>query len=249
MPPVDVARAIRRLGGADVTVLVVAGTSDQVGLIDELVEVARQFDLAIDSDPDVKIDAVLLTAGAFRLPGDRDDPNVLHAALTGSRRVLQNEQSTVRWRHIDLELGNDGSGFDIALLNEIRNGQHLVDEIAVRGRQPLAPYLPAAWPTGCGPYTQATSHVDPKGSFVLDPPTTPTSRRRRVACGAAKCAWAGASRGVRIDAIGLNYKDCDEAAGRLDATEPTGDLLRDERGNGGRRCGHPRRPRDPFWGR
>ena len=46
----DVARAIV-LGGAEVTVLVMAGTADQVGLIAELVEVARQFDLAVDSDP------------------------------------------------------------------------------------------------------------------------------------------------------------------------------------------------------
>ena len=214
MPPVDVARAIRRLGGADVTVLVVAGTSDQVGLIDELVEVARQFDLAIDSDPDVKIDAVLLTAGAFRLPGDRDDPNVLHAALTGSRRVLQNEQSTVRWRHIDLELGNDGSGFDIALLNEIRNGQHLVDEIAVRGRQPLAPYLHRGLADRLGPYTQATSHVDPEGSFVLDPPTT-RLLDDVVLRAAPRSAPGPGQVEVRIDAIGLNYKDSMKLLGVL----------------------------------
>ena len=51
------------------TVLVVAGNDDQISLIAELVEVARQFDSAIDSDPDVRIDAILLTSGGFPLAG------------------------------------------------------------------------------------------------------------------------------------------------------------------------------------
>jgi acyl transferase domain-containing protein len=81
--PTRVAQTIRRLGGADVTVLVIASIDDQTNLIAELVEVARQFDSVIDSEPDVRIDAILLTMGAFRLPGDRHEPNVLHAALVG----------------------------------------------------------------------------------------------------------------------------------------------------------------------
>src|SRR5262249_51232735 len=138
--PTRVAQTIGRLGGADVTVLVIAGTGDQVDLVAELVEVARQFDAVSRSGPDVKIDAILLTTGAFRLPRDRYEPNVPHATLVGARRVLQNEQLSVRWRHIDLQTRADHGGLDAAMLTEIRDGEQLVDEIALRDGHPFAPY-------------------------------------------------------------------------------------------------------------
>jgi acyl transferase domain-containing protein/NADPH:quinone reductase-like Zn-dependent oxidoreductase/acyl carrier protein len=212
--PMCLAQTIRQLGGADVTVLVVAGNDDQISLIAELVEVARQFDSAIDSDPDVRIDAILLTMGAFRLRGDRHEPNVLHAALVGARRVLQNEQLSVRWRHIDLQPGDDHRGLDAAMLTEIHDGEQLVDEIALRDGLPLAPYYRRDLADRLDVYSEATPHVDPKASFVLEPPKT--RLLDDLALRAVPRITPGAEQiEVRIDAIGLNYKDAMKLLGVL----------------------------------
>lgn len=219
LQPMCLAQTIRQLGGADVTVLVVAGNDDQISLIAELVEVARQFDSAIDSDPDVRIDAILLTMGAFRLRGDRHEPNVLHATLVGARRVLQNEQLSVRWRHIDLQPGDlqpgdDHRGLDAAMLTEIHDGGKLVDEIALRDGLPFAPHYRRDLADRLDVYSEATPHVDPEASFVLEPPKTrllddlALRATPRITPGAGQIE-------VRIDAIGLNYKDAMKLLGVL----------------------------------
>ena len=212
--PMFLAQTIRQLGRADVTVLVVAGEDDQISLIAELAEVARQFDSAIDSDPDVRIDAILLTMGAFRLPGDRHEPNVLHAALVGARRVLQNEQLSVRWRHIDLRPGDDYRNFDTVMLTEIHDGEQLVDEIALRDGLPLAPHYRRNLADRLDVYSEATPHVDPSASFVLESPKTrllddlALRAVPRIAPGERQIE-------VRIDEIGLNYKDAMKVLGLL----------------------------------
>ena len=212
--PMCLAQNIRHLGRADVTVLVVASNDDEITLIAELVEVARQFDLAIDSDPDVRIDAILLTMGAFRLQGDRHEPNVLHAALVGARRVLQNEQLSVRWRHIDLQPGDDNRGLDPAMLTEIHDGEKLVDEIALRDGVPFAPHYSRAIADRLGVYSEATPHVDPNASFVLEPPKTRLLDDLALRA-VPRIAPGGREIEIRIDAIGLNYKDAMKLLGVL----------------------------------
>jgi acyl transferase domain-containing protein/NADPH:quinone reductase-like Zn-dependent oxidoreductase/acyl carrier protein len=212
--PMCLAQTIRQLGGADVTVLVVAGNDDQISLIAELVEVARQFDSAIDSDPNVRIDAILLTMGAFRLPGDRHEPNVLHATLVGARRVLQNEQLSVRWRHIDLQPGDDHRGLDAAMLTEIHDAEQLVDEIALRDGLPFAPHYRRDLADRLDVYSEATPHVDPKASFVLEPPKTRLLDDLALRA-VPRITPGGGQIEVRIDAIGLNYKDAMKLLGVL----------------------------------
>ncbi|WP_018602447.1 type I polyketide synthase [Mycobacterium sp. 155] len=212
--PMCLAQTIRQLGGANVTVLVVAGDDDQISLTAELVEVAQQFDSVIESAPDVRIDAVLLTMGAFRLPGDHHEPNVLHAALAGARRVLQNEQLSVRWRHIDLQPGDDHRGLDTAMLTEIHNGEQLVDEMALRDGLPLAPYYRRGLADRLDGYSEVTPHVDPEASFVLEPPKTRLLEDLALRAVPRITPVAGQIE-VCIDAIGLNYKDAMKLLGVL----------------------------------
>jgi NADPH:quinone reductase-like Zn-dependent oxidoreductase/acyl carrier protein len=213
--PMCLAQTIRQLGGADVTVILVAGNGDQISLIAELAEAARQFDSAIDSYPDLRIDAILSTVGAFRLPEDRHEPNVLHAALVGARRVLQNEQLSVRWRHIDLQPPDDHHrGLDAAPLTEIHDGDRLVDEMALRDGLPFAPHYRRDLVDRLDAYSEATPHVDPNASFVLEP-----SRTRLLddlALRAVPRITPGAGQiEVRIDEIGVNYKDAMKLLGVL----------------------------------
>jgi acyl transferase domain-containing protein/NAD(P)-dependent dehydrogenase (short-subunit alcohol dehydrogenase family)/acyl carrier protein len=212
--PMCLAEAIRQLGGVDVTVAVVAGNADQISLIAELAEVAQQFDSAIDSYPDIHVDAILLTMGAFAVPGDHHEPNMLHAALVGARRVLQNEQLSVRWRHIDLQPGDDHRCLDAAMLTEIYDGEKLLDEIALRGGLPLAPHYCRDLADRLDVYSEATPHVDPNVSFVLETPKT------RLLDDLALRAVPRITPGVkqieiRIDTIGLNYKDAMKLLGVL----------------------------------
>ena len=238
--PMCLAQTIRQLGGADVTVLVVAGNDDQISLIAELVEVARQFDSAIDSDPDVRIDAILLTMGAFRLPGDRHEPNVLHAALVGARRVLQNEQLSVRWRHIDLQPGDDHRGLDAAMLTEIHDGEQLVDEIALRDGLPFAPHYRRDLADRLDVYSEATPHTRSESIVRPRAAENAATRRSRSARGAANYAGSRANRGTyRRDRAEL--QGCNEASWRADTAESTRDVLRDGRRYGGYWCRHSRR--------
>lgn len=196
------------------TVVVVAGDDDVVSLVAELVEVAVQFDSVIDSNPDVRIDAILLTTGAFRLRGDHQEPNVRQAALAGARRVLQNEQLSVRWRHIDLQPGADLRGLDAALLSEIHDGEQLVDEIAVRDGVPFAPHYRRDLAKRLDVYSEATPHIDPEASFVLEPPRT--RLLDDLALRAVPRITPGARQiEVRLNAIGLNYKDAMKLLGVL----------------------------------
>ncbi len=212
--PMCLAQTIRQLGGTDVTVLVVAGDDDQISLLAQLVEVAREFDSVIDSDPDMRINATLLTTGAFRLLGDRHEPNVLHATLVGARRVLQNEQLSVRWRHIDLQPRDDPRGLDAAMLTEIHDGEQLVDEIALRDGLPFAPHYRRDLADRLDEYSEATPHIDPNASFVLEPPKT--RLLDDLALRAVPRITPGAGQiEVRIDAIGLNYKDAMKLLGVL----------------------------------
>jgi hypothetical protein len=193
--PRDLSDALRELEHSKVTILVVAGTSDQVNLVAGLVEVATQIDLAVGRRPDADVDAVLLTAGGFRLPGDRHDPNVPHAALVGARRAVQNEQIAVRWRHVDLEPGADPGGWDAAVLHEIFDGEQRVDEVAVRHGALFAPYLRRSLDDRLAPYAVATPHTGSRGSFVLKPPSRDCSTTSNCAGAAtsptdrSRCAW------------------------------------------------------------
>ena len=212
MRPDCLADAILEFRGNEVTILVVAGTDDQANLIAGLVEVATQIDSVVGARSDLDIDAVLLTVGGFRLPGDRHEPNVLHAALVGARRALQNEQISVRWRHVDLEPG--AAGWDAAVLTEIHHGEQRLDEIAVRHGISFAPYLRRSLEDRLAGYAVATPHVDPEASFELEPPSSRLLDDVGLRS-APRIAPAPGQIEVRVDAIGLNYKDSMKLLGVL----------------------------------
>jgi acyl transferase domain-containing protein/NADPH:quinone reductase-like Zn-dependent oxidoreductase/acyl carrier protein len=227
--PADLAGALHELEHGKVTILVVAGTGDQVHLVAGLAEVATQIDLAVGRRPDADVDAVLLTFGGFRLPGDRHDPNAPHAALVGARRAVQNEQITVRWRHVDLEPGADPVGWDAAVLHEIFDGEQRVDEVAVRHGALFAPYLRRSLDERLAPYAVATPHTDPEGSFVLGPPSSRLLDDVELRSAPRTSPGPGQIE-VRMNAIGLNYKDSMKLLGVLTPQNLDGTFWRTEVG-------------------
>ena len=108
----------------------------------------------------------------------------------------------------------------------------------------LRPTFTAAWPNGWSRMRQATPHVDPEGSFVLEPPSH--ALLDDVVLRAVPRSAPGPGQiEVRIDAIGLNYKDSMKLLGVLTPQNLRG-LIRDDHGNGGHRCRHPCRSRTRF---
>lgn len=214
MRPARLAEAVGGLGGADATVVVVAGTGDEVTLIADLAEVSRQLDAVSAAHPDVKVDAVVLTSGAFQVPGDTHQPHVLHAALTGARRALQNSQLWVRWRQIDLAPARRVDDWDPHLLNEIHDDDQVADEIAVRRGGLYVPFLHRGLAERLAPYSVAAPQRDPEESFIVVPPAA--RRLDDVTLQSAPRVAPGPGQiELRIDEVGLNYKDAMKLLGLL----------------------------------
>lgn len=219
--PDRLAEAIRAAGESAVTVLVIAGTGDATDLFAGLVEVGRQLGEAAGADAD--IDAVLVTTGAVRLPGDQHEPNTAHTALAAARRALQEEQLTVRWRHVDLGPGDDPGTLDAVTLNDVEDGDHLVDEIALRAGLPFAPYLHRGWAERLAPYGEAHP-AEPETSFVLERPASRLLADLALRETPRVSPEAGQIE-VRMDAIGLNYKDSMKVLGVLTPDNLRGTLF------------------------
>ncbi len=222
------------------TILVVAGTDDQANLVAGLVEVATQIDSVVGARSDLDIDAVLLTVGGFRLPGDRHEPNVLHAALVGARRALQNEQISVRWRHVDLEPGADPGGWDAAVLTEIHHGEQRLDEIAVR-HGTFVRAISASQPRGPTRWVRGSDAARrSRGLVCTGAAELATARRRRIALGAANFPSTGADRGAR-GRDRAELQGFHETPRGADAPEPAWHVLGDRGGYGRCGCRHAHR--------
>ena len=160
--PAQVADTLHALGGTGVTVLLMAGKADPVDLIAELLAVAKQINTVVAGQSVADIDAVLVTEGGFRVTGDRHELNLSHAALVGARRVLQNEQQSVRWRQVDLEPDDRDSSWKSTVLTELHDGAQRADEICIRHGVLFAPYLRRSLPGRLESYASAAPARRPR---------------------------------------------------------------------------------------
>jgi acyl transferase domain-containing protein/NADPH:quinone reductase-like Zn-dependent oxidoreductase/NADP-dependent 3-hydroxy acid dehydrogenase YdfG/acyl carrier protein len=213
VPPGELAAALRATGMDGVTVVVVAGQGRPVELVAGLVAVGVQLQRVIAEHDGADVRGVVVTVGGFHLPGDVHEPNVSHAALIGGRRSLQNEQPSLRWRHVDLE-PEHREGWSSYAIAEINEDSCRADEIAVRQGLPFAPYLRRGLERRLQPFSTGVPVDDPEDSFELEPPPSRLlselvlRSHKRTAPGKAEVE-------VRLDAIGLNYKDSMKLLGVL----------------------------------
>ncbi|MFQ6328930.1 type I polyketide synthase [Nocardia sp. CWNU-33] len=167
-------------------------------------------DLRID-DEAVQIRGVLVTEQALCTPAD-SSARIRHGALIGARRALLNEQPVARWRLIDLDGTAGQPAADLILAEDI------VDEIAVRGdaywavrlEQNLASYLEQREQTGPLSKPEQSFEVEiPRSRLMSDLALRETDR---VAPGPGEIE-------IRMDAVGLNYKDAMKIIGVLTEKE------------------------------
>jgi acyl transferase domain-containing protein/NADP-dependent 3-hydroxy acid dehydrogenase YdfG/aryl carrier-like protein len=180
--------------------------------------VARQRDSA-ESTPTLR--GVIVTEGAFCLPGDVEGATMSVAPLVGARRSLANEQPTLRWRLVDVGTGASDEQIVAELLTSGVFASDIADEIALRHgarwlirlRANLSEYLAAR--------NEERPLADPEANYVVETPQTKAlsdlalreSERTEPGPGQIE---------VRMEALSVNYKDPLKVLGVLTEKELAG---------------------------
>ncbi|OHT86434.1 type I polyketide synthase [Mycobacteroides saopaulense] len=149
-------------------------------------------------NPDVQ--AVLVSHGAFLAPGDRD--LVLdRAALVGARRVLANEQHPARWSLVDLP--DSATAAEVAA--EI-SAMTKAEEVAVRAGQRWTQRMRRSLSELVAPWEEPFEPTDPDVAYEVQIPDTRTLKD--IALRACDRVEPGPRQvEVRVETVGLNYKD------------------------------------------
>ncbi|MEV2223673.1 SDR family NAD(P)-dependent oxidoreductase [Nocardia vinacea] len=208
-------------------VVAVAGSElDGMRNVYGLAQVAQAIKALLSDELPLVVHAVVVTEHALCLPIDRF-ARLEHSVLTGARRELLNELPAGQWRLVDTEPASAAAD----ILEQIYTDT-TIDEVALRAsarwtirwRQTLTDRL-AGWDVP-RPLT------DPEQSFRLDIPRTrllPELALRtcdRVAPGPDEVE-------IRMQAVGLNYKDALKVLGVLTEKELDGTFFGTEIGMDG----------------
>ncbi|MEV0359105.1 SDR family NAD(P)-dependent oxidoreductase [Nocardia sp. NPDC050697] len=226
----DTLAATRADGTERLHVVVVAGAvEDDVADLWTLEQVAVAIDAfahpadAEQQGPgsvfgDGECHVTLVTEHAFAIPDNPALPDTSQAALAGARRVLLNEQTTLRWRLIDVEPATETADLvtELAVPGAFWNDN--LDEVALRSGTRWAPLVTKPLPDRLEALDTAAPLTDPEANFALEMPRT------RVLSG---LAWRECPRPepgadqveVRMKVIGLNYKDPLKVIGLLGERE------------------------------
>ncbi|WP_280252316.1 type I polyketide synthase [Nocardia abscessus] len=173
-----------------------------------------------------EVRAVVVTEQAFCLPIDAF-AHPAQAALTGARRTLRNEQPAVQWRLVDTEPTTRAADIVEQVLGDGR-----ADEVALRAGACWALHLRKSLREHLATWDEAAPLTDPEASFRLEIP------RSRLL---SDLAWRAVERvapgpgevEIRMDAVGLNYKDALKALGVLTEKELAGTYFGTELGMDG----------------
>ncbi|MFG1791005.1 SDR family NAD(P)-dependent oxidoreductase [Nocardia sp. NPDC049149] len=195
------------------------------GLVLVAKAISRLLGEYIDNPPVVR--AVVVTEHAFCLPVDRF-VNIPHAALTGARRTLLNELPNARWRLIDAEAGTPAEDVVAQVLADDAVAGR-TDEVALRAGACWAMQLRHTLRDQLATWDAAAPLTDTEASFRLEIPRSRLLSElswrevERVAPGPGEIE-------IRVDAVGLNYKDPLKILGVLTEKELTGTYFGTELG-------------------
>ncbi|MGW3539417.1 SDR family NAD(P)-dependent oxidoreductase [Nocardia niigatensis] len=189
----------------------------------------QQRAVEIPMTGDGTLHATLVTERAFAHPDEDAAPDPAHAALAGARRVLLNEQSRLRWRLVDVD--PDVADADLTAELAIAGAftyDH-ADEVVLRNGLRWVTVVAATLPDRLEALDRAEPLTDPEANFRLELP------KSRVL---SRLAWRRCDRRapgateveVRIQAIGLGYKDPLKVIGVLGEREMAGTFYGTEPG-------------------
>ncbi|WP_460699021.1 type I polyketide synthase [Nocardia thraciensis] len=215
-------------------VCVVAGTGEAAGAPDDLAALWTLKRIAVAvagfANPEAEgetpqtvfgdgsVHVTLVTERAFTLPDSTIAPNPYQSALAGARRVLLNEQTPLRWRLIDVEPGTAVSEIVTELAVPGAFSLDNVDEVLLRDGKRWAPVVTKPMEERLEALDTPEPLTDPEVNFELELP------RNRLL---SQLAWRECPRRapgpgeveVRMQVIGLNYKDPLKVIGLLGERE------------------------------
>ncbi|MFB8001407.1 SDR family NAD(P)-dependent oxidoreductase [Nocardia sp. NPDC056000] len=196
---------------------------DALWLLSRAALVLESFTDSVNPEPlpltgDGSIHATLVTERAFVHPEDPAAPDPDHAALAGARRVLLNEQPPLRWRLIDIDPETTADDFLAELGVPGAFSGDYSDEVFLRNGLRWSTVVTRALPDRLGALDHAAPLTDSEANFALDIPRSRLlsqlgwRRAERRAPGAGEVE-------VRMEAIGLGFKDPLKVLGVLGETE------------------------------
>ncbi|PVA34955.1 type I polyketide synthase [Mycobacteroides abscessus] len=170
-----------------------------------LVTVAQSLRMVMEAEtergvvsPDVQ--AVLVSKNAFLAPGDRD-LDLDQAALVGARRVLANEQHPAKWSLVDLPAAVSAEEVtaEIGAMNR-------AEEVAVRQGLRWTQRMRRSLPELVAPWEEPFEPTDPEVAYEVQIPDTRTLKDIKLrACDRMEPGPRQVE--VRVETVGLNYKD------------------------------------------
>ncbi|WP_079634599.1 type I polyketide synthase [Mycobacteroides abscessus] len=170
-----------------------------------LVTVAQSLRMVMEAEtergvvsPDVQV--VLVSKNAFLAPGDRD-LDLDQAALVGARRVLANEQHPAKWSLVDLPAAASAEEVtaEIGAMNR-------AEEVAVRQGLRWTQRMRRSLPELVAPWEEPFEPTDPEVAYEVQIPDTRTLKDIKLrACDRIEPGPRQVE--VRVETVGLNYKD------------------------------------------
>ncbi|OQS16150.1 polyketide synthase [Nocardia donostiensis] len=186
--------------------------------VDEFADPPAEGDAPQSVFGDGAVHCTLVTERAFTLPDSPLAPDPRQAALAGARRVLLNEQTPLRWRLIDTEPETPTADLVAELAVPGAFSHDYCDEVLLRDGKRWAPVVTKPLPDWLEGLDTAQPLTDPEANFELDMPRT----RLLSALAWRACPRPDPGAGeieVRMQVIGLNYKDPLKVIGLLGERE------------------------------
>jgi NADPH:quinone reductase-like Zn-dependent oxidoreductase/acyl carrier protein len=189
-----------------------------------LVGVARAVqnvqDEALLNDLDLPMHGLVITRGALSVPGDREVPDLAASALVGARRVLRNEQTLLNWRIIDVD---HASRLSTVVLESLVTGDYAnddADEVALRGDVRMVIVNQSSLSGRLEALEEERPLNDPDVNFEMEAP--PGRLADLVLREIPRRAPGPGEIELRMETIGLNFKDPMKVLGVLGEAEVAG---------------------------
>ncbi|VEG16361.1 mycocerosate synthase [Mycolicibacterium phlei] len=207
-PGADLADAFAAALHADTYLRVLATVGAGKTLVEnlhQLVTIAQALRVVLEAEtergvvsPDVQV--VVVSTRAFLAPGD-SGLDLDQTALVGARRVLANEQHPAKWSLVDLpdSATPDEVAAEIGAMNR-------AEEVAVRAGERWTQRMRRSLSELVAPWEEPFEPTDPEVAYEVQIPDTRTLKD--IALRACDRIEPGPRQvEVRVETLGLNYKD------------------------------------------
>jgi acyl transferase domain-containing protein/NADPH:quinone reductase-like Zn-dependent oxidoreductase/acyl carrier protein len=175
-------------------------------------------DEALLDGTDWSIHGLVITRGVLPVPGDPELPDLAAATLVGARRVLRNEQASLNWRLIDTDQGTSLSAVVVESLVSGSYADDDTDEVALRDELRMVIASQYGLSGRLEALEEALPLTDPEANFEIETPRSGLLADLALREVPRRDPGPGEIE-LRIEGLGLNYKDPMKVMGVLTEKE------------------------------